>query len=315
VLTAMPDKHRTYLDGGGVFFCAPAKVNLSLAVFNRRNDGFHDLHSIMSTINLFDDLRIELSDKPGIKLHCSGLDSPSGHDNLVYQAAELLAEQAGLAPSLDIYLHKRIPAGAGLGGASSDAASCLHGLNLLWQLGLSRDELVSAGARLGSDIPFFFYGPVAKCTGLGEIVTELPNRCRKSLLLILPEIHVSTAKVYENYVFDEIYCADCISKVHAFLSGDDLAGLAGAGLNILTHVTMELFEPLGVLRDRLESMGIGPVNMSGSGSCLFVASKSNQQLLNWRQLIRGKNIANAQIVDFQEHSHLSMEVQHANIRS
>ena len=92
MLTTMSDNQLVDIKGGVVSLCAPAKVNLSLAVFDRRSDGFHDLHTIMSTINLFDDLRLEMSDKPGINLHCSGLDSPAGCDNLVYRAAELLVE-------------------------------------------------------------------------------------------------------------------------------------------------------------------------------------------------------------------------------
>ena len=169
----------------------PAKINLSLVVFDRRSDNFHDLHTVMAAIDLCDDLSIGLSEEKGIRLSCSGLGAPENPENLVYRAAQLLGHYSETTVALDISLHKRIPAGGGLGGASSDGAACLVALNQLWKLGLSIEELARLAEELGSDVPFFLHGPVAMCSGRGEVVTKLPHRINRALLLIIPEISIS----------------------------------------------------------------------------------------------------------------------------
>jgi len=172
----------------GVTLRPPAKINLSLVVFGPRPDGFHDVHTVMSTVDLHDDLNLRRRSEPGIELECTGEACPSGPENLVYRAIELLGEQAGISPAVAVHLHKRIPAGAGLGGASSDAASCLLGLNRLWNLNLSKAELSVLAGRLGSDVPFFLQGPVAVCTESGEVVIPMPFHCRRGILLIVTRL-------------------------------------------------------------------------------------------------------------------------------
>lgn len=291
----------------------PAKINMSLVVFGLRSDGFHDLHTIMATVELYDDLCIQLADKAGIKLHCDGRGSPSGPENLVYRAAELFSQYAQVTPALEIYLHKHIPVGGGLGGASSDAAACLIGLNQLWQLGMEREELAQLAQQLGSDVPFFLYAPVALCTGRGEIVKAIQQRCERKILLIMPDIFSSTKEVYQNYVYDSRLCGDDLQCIQYFLRHGDLESLVAQGVNSLTDTVMKIFAPLSDLRDRLSSLGIGPVYMSGSGSCLFVTSDSRQQLSTWSDMIQKDNLAETKIVAFQNQTQLYPEVHHADL--
>ncbi len=293
----------------------PAKINLSLVIFHRRPDQFHELHTVMGLIDLFDDMTIETGTSPGINLKCSGLPTPSGPENLVYQAAQRLASYCNIEPAIDITLHKRIPAGAGLGGASSDTAACLYGLNLLWQTGLSLQELSSLAAQLGSDIPFFFYGPFAQCTGRGEKILPLPCRCRIPLLLISPSIHIATPLVYRHYRYHQESSYEAICQVEYFLKRGDLEGLIRMGINNLTEVTMLLSEELRQLRDLLQDLKIGPVFMSGSGSSLFIPGESAEQLLHWQKIISDKDCAQARVVHFLDRSHLSLEVHHESFGS
>ncbi|MCF7959005.1 MAG: 4-(cytidine 5'-diphospho)-2-C-methyl-D-erythritol kinase [Phycisphaerae bacterium] len=305
--TGSPGKNK------GVSLSPPAKINLSLVVFQRRNDGFHALHTVMGAIDFCDELDIHLSDREGIALSCSGIPSPSGRDNLVYQAASLLGETAGISPSLAISLHKNIPSGAGLGGASSDAAACLIGLNALWSLDLSVGDLTTLAGRLGSDVPFFINGPIAQCTGRGEIITALPHRTQQSILLIDPAIHVSTPHVFKHYTPDHQVNEDYMKRVHYYLKLGDLDGLLSQGLNTLTSVTMGLFPALRLIQEKIEHLGIGPVHMSGSGSSLYVASDSHHQLDQWAQQINEQKLACARVVCFKNENHLFQEVKHASL--
>ncbi|MBN1763773.1 MAG: 4-(cytidine 5'-diphospho)-2-C-methyl-D-erythritol kinase [Sedimentisphaerales bacterium] len=293
----------------------PAKLNLSLVVLDKRLDGFHDLNTVMATITLYDDLRLIISDKPGIHLLCTGLTSPPDKQNLVYIAAQKLAQFADIQPALDILLNKRIPAGGGLGGASSDAAACLWGLNQIWNLKLSTPELAHIAAQIGSDVPFFLYSPVALCTGRGEIIKELPYRPRRNVLLIVPDIHISTAHVYNNYIFDKIRTDENLSVIKYFLRLGDLDGLLGQGINSLKTTTLALSQPLRQLVHQLEKLDIGPIHMSGSGACLFTTGDSREKLSQWALTIKQHRLANAIDVEFHQNEELFLEDQHGDIGS
>ncbi len=313
MVTSIVDTRKLLRRGGSVSLRPPAKINISLVVFGQREDGYHDLHTIMGAIDLCDRLDIEWTESPGIQLVCSGIASPGGRENLVYRAAEMLAGEHRIEPALKITLHKEIPVGAGLGGASSDAASCLIGLNRLWNLKLPTEELSRYAARLGSDVAFFLYGPVALCTGRGEIVQPLPHRCHRSLLLVIPNIPVSTAYVYKNHTYSESREEDRMRRVRNFLRDGNLDGLIQQGINSLTPTCMKLFEPLAVLRDRMDGLGIRPLYMSGSGSCLFVSSESKEPIAQWAATIEAYKLAEVRMVHFLNQAEPFLEVHHADI--
>src|SRR5262245_46668749 len=177
---------------------APAKVNLFLEVLSKRPDGYHEIATLMVAIRLMDTLVFR--EEPDLRLGCNRPDLSTGPDNLVWRAARLLRERTGCTRGANIYLVKRIPMAAGLAGGSTDAAAALWGLNRLWGLELTSQELAKLGAELGSDIPFFFHTPAAWCTGRGEIVSAEPLGCRLHLVLLCPAFGCATARVYQNVV-------------------------------------------------------------------------------------------------------------------
>ena len=174
---------------------AHAKVNLTLEVLGRREDGYHDIVSIMQTIDLRDTLRLEPADT--ITLHCDRVDLLSP-DNLALKAANLLRKVTGCDKGARITLQKEIPVAAGLGGGSSDAAATLQGLNLLWELGLSVDGLMSLAMQLGSDVPFFMRGGTAMASGRGERIRPLPDADLPTMVVLSPAIDIplKTASIY-----------------------------------------------------------------------------------------------------------------------
>lgn len=179
-------------------FLAPAKVNLSLRVLRRRDDGYHDIDSLVVTVSLFDRLTIEPGGNDGIAFTC---DDPAlaGDDNLVLSAARLFCQETGRSPNLRIHLQKQIPHGAGLGGGSSDAATTLLALDRLLATALPRETLHRLAAALGSDIPFFLHGSPARIRGRGELLDPSPFPHRLPLLLLKPPFGVSTPWAYQHW--------------------------------------------------------------------------------------------------------------------
>lgn len=178
---------------------APAKLNLTLNVTGHRTDGFHDLESLVVQINLCDVVTVSHRDDGAITVTCDDPTLPCDETNLVVRAAHELMRTTGHAGSAHIALTKRIPLGAGLGGGSSDAAATLMLLNDLWRLKLSREQLVQIGARLGSDVPLFMYGPLSIIRGRGVEVEDVDREIKGWAAVIMPEIHCATADIYRAW--------------------------------------------------------------------------------------------------------------------
>ena len=197
---------------------AHAKINLTLEVLGRRDDGYHDVASIIQTIDLHDTLSLEPSDD--ITLECDRPELESS-DNLVLKAAALLREQTGCDKGARMVLRKVIPVSAGLGGGSSDAAAALTGLNRLWELGLSREELANTAAELGSDVPFFLYGGTAMVQGRGQRVRPLPPAGLKWVVVLSPAIDVpdKTATLYARLSPTDFSPGDLTRKLEARIRG------------------------------------------------------------------------------------------------
>ena len=224
----------------------------------------------MAKINWYDEILIEPRGSGGIELVCTGAHwAPDGPDNLVYRAAEQILAFRGRTANIRLTLTKNIPAGTGLGSASSDAAATLIGLNKFLALGLTRVDLTTLAARLGSDVAFFLNGPLAFCTGRGENVQELPAACDFSACLILPNVSVSTAKVYANYVHDQELYESLKRSIDASLREDRIDRVVALGANMLERPCFRLFPELEEFKHRIESLEIGRVCLSGSGSTLF----------------------------------------------
>jgi 4-diphosphocytidyl-2-C-methyl-D-erythritol kinase len=175
----------------------PAKINLILRILDKRTDGYHNVWSVMETVDLVDELRFcRLPGHTGIRFRCNHPAVPADARNLVVRAAQTVLDQAGVDQGLDIQLQKRIPVGAGLGGGSSNAAGTIAGLNELLRLGWSREEQIRLGAMLGSDVPFFFAAPSAQVSGRGEHVTAFTIHGERWVVLVNPGFAVDTGWAY-----------------------------------------------------------------------------------------------------------------------
>lgn len=245
-------------------FNAPAKINPSLYVLGKRDDGYHDLAMLMQRVGLYD--RITLSVEPGdaVRVVCPGVDLSDGAENIVATAARLLMERGGQAYNVLIEIDKHIPIAAGLGGGSSDAATVLLGLNEMCGFALSREELMQIGGLLGADVPFFVYGKTAWATGIGDRLEPVGKMPSVWYVLVNPGIAVSTAWVYGNLVLTS---HSDLSKLRRFPK--TIKELATLLHNDLESVTMMHHPILGEVKKQLVDHGALGTLMSGSGSTIF----------------------------------------------
>jgi 4-diphosphocytidyl-2-C-methyl-D-erythritol kinase len=256
---------------------APAKINVFLEVLGKRPDGYHELETVMLRTDFCDYLTFDLLAENEVEFTCSDSSLPLDEKNLVVKAARLLQSEFCVNRGCRIHLEKQIPHGAGLGGGSSDAATTIMGLNRLWQLGLSPDQMAALGARLGSDIPFFFYGPAAVCHGRGEIVKTLSLTVSFNFVLFCPMVHCATAEIFRRVRRDG-QPMDAATVMSAIESGSTKE-LAGGLYNRLQEAT-ELFKPelrqIPQLMRQVRPQLLGTL-MTGSGSAYFGLSHSRAE--------------------------------------
>lgn len=248
---------------------APAKINLSLRIRRRREDGFHEIETVMAPVSLFDELEVTATDDAGaVAFSCDDSALPRGADNLVVQAAHAFLSAAGLKRGVRIALRKRIPHGAGLGGGSSDAAETLLGLNNLFGTGFDVAKLAELGATIGSDVPFFLYRSAAVCSGRGEQVRPTILRESVPLLLLKPSFGVPTPWAYSRW------------KNSVELPGVHYAPQQFRGITYTNDLERPVFEKhvfLARLKTWLRAQPeVGAALLSGSGSTVFAALKDQQ---------------------------------------
>jgi 4-diphosphocytidyl-2-C-methyl-D-erythritol kinase len=242
---------------------SPAKVNLCLRVLGKREDGYHEILSLMQPISLCDELTFARAD--GLRVRCPNSALPVDRRNIAYRAAEAFFDRIGAPPAIEITLRKKIPVAAGLGGGSSNAATTLMALNELSGSPLSREELLRMGATLGADVPFFIFGKTAWATGIGERLSEAPPLPPLWFLLINPGFAVSTPSIYQglnlgltngaiNYSIPRFYTAEDVCRALA---------------NDLEKVTIRLHPVLERIKALLLAGGAGGALMSGSGPTVF----------------------------------------------
>ncbi len=242
---------------------APAKINLCLCVLGRRFDGYHDVEMLMQMVGLYDQVRVALRG-PGISVKCDSKAVPSGEGNIAWKAATAMLDLYGQASGLTIEIKKNIPAAAGLGGGSSDAAAVLLAANILLNMGLDRTKLAEIGTGIGMDVPFFFYGPLAGAKGRGELLTRLPPLPRFWVLLVNPGFETSTAWVYKNLNLRLTKKVDC-NKIASLKVGN----IAELLHNDLETVTAAAHPVILKIEEALAAQGAMGARMSGSGPTVF----------------------------------------------
>ncbi len=256
--------------GNALLVRAPAKINLTLLIAGKRPDGFHEIETIMAKIDLFDELLIEPSEKKGIELICKGpYWAPKSKENLVYRAAELLLNSTGQSADIKITLTKNIPAGSGLGSASSDAAATIIGLNKYLKISLNNTELAKLAPTLGSDVAFFFGPTMALCTGKGENIKKIEEKFDFSAFLLLPDVSVSTKRIYGNYTHNPNLYETLSQKIKEHIRKNRIDLAANLCVNMLEKDCFDLYKELNTLKQKVESITERHWCLSGSGSAMF----------------------------------------------
>ena len=248
---------------------AMAKINLGLDVVRKREDGYHEVRMVMQTIRMYDQIELTVTKKPGITVWTNLGYLPVNEDNLVYKAANLLMKEFHIEEGLHIKLRKVIPVAAGMAGGSSDAAAVLVGVNQLFHLNLSRDELMERGVKIGADVPYCVMRGTALAEGIGEKLTHLSFAPDAYVLIAKPGIHVSTKFVYGNLKADQIQNhPDIDGQIEAIRQGDlrKMAELAG---NVLEEVTIPAYPVIEKIKDVMKKCGALNAMMSGSGPTVF----------------------------------------------
>lgn len=248
---------------------ALAKINLGLDVIGRLDNGYHEVRMIMQTINMYDQIQMKKSRKPGIRITTNLSYVPTNENNLVYKAAIMLIEEFQIKQGVDIELYKVIPVAAGMAGGSADAAATLIGMNRLFKLNLSNQELMDRGVRIGADIPYCIMRGTALAEGIGEELSPLSPMMDCFILIGKPSISVSTKYVYEALDAKEITNHPNIDGIIRALEDRDLKGLCSGMGNVLEEVTVERHPIITQIKNHMLEYGAVGAMMSGSGPTVF----------------------------------------------
>ena len=244
---------------------SPAKINLRLEVLYKRDDGYHEIRTVMQRIDLCDEMEISLSGSE-LLISSQGEDIPTGEENIAYRAARRLLDEFNLNTGIRIFIKKKIPVAAGLAGGSSNAATTMMGLNRLLKLGLSKERLIEIGKELGADVPFFIFEKPALATGIGEILQEIELPSPLWVVLVNPGISVSTAWAYKKLNMGLTWKRNNISMLQPILPVSHLYNLLH---NDLETVTIKRYPEIQEIKDELHMNGAVGELMSGSGSTVF----------------------------------------------
>lgn len=248
---------------------ALAKINLGLDVVRKREDGYHEVKMVMQTIHLFDRLEMKKTQADEITMTTNLAFLPTNENNLVYKAAKLLKDEFAIKDGIHVRLHKHIPVAAGMAGGSTDAAAVLYGMNRMFELGLTREELMQRGVKIGADVPYCIMRGTALAEGIGEKLTALPPMVKCPVLIAKPQISVSTKFVYENLKLNEGIVHPDIDTLVSDIEAKDLPRIAADMGNILETVTIPNYPVIAQIKDLMKEQGALNAMMSGSGPTVF----------------------------------------------
>lgn len=272
---------------------AYAKINLFLEITGKRKDGYHNLVSVMQEINVYDDLVITKNTTGVISLDVRGMDSvPHNETNLVYKAAQLLQKRYRVPLGAHIVLTKHIPTGAGLGGGSSDAAHTLVVLNTLWKLNLSRHQLATLGTHIGADVPFFVYGGRCLVQGIGDKITPLAHTKKMWVVIVYPNIHLSTKLVYNKLGFTLTKKIKKCSILPFPVLFQQISRGEIPFFNRLEAASFSLVPVLKTIKEMLQSHPrVMIALMTGSGSAFFAVVDTKQAGYSVRRAMQRQGYA------------------------
>ena len=250
---------------------AYGKINLGLDVLRRRDDGYHEVRMIMQTVGIYDRIDLIYKETPGITVETNLYYLPDNENNLVYKAAKLLMDEFHVQKGVHIRLRKYIPVAAGMAGGSSDAAAVLFGVNKMFSLGLTTEQLMDRGVKIGADVPYCVMRGTALSEGIGEILTPLPVPPQCQVLIAKPGISVSTKFVYDNLHANELRPEQHpdIDGMMEAIKQKDLYGIADRFGNVLENVTIPAYPVIQEIKDLMLEQGAVGALMSGSGPTVF----------------------------------------------
>jgi 4-diphosphocytidyl-2-C-methyl-D-erythritol kinase len=271
-----------------------AKINLMLRILGKRDDGFHELFTVFQTVSMHDTLTFEESNT--LELTCDNSDVPTDERNLIVRAATVLQRQFGVSKGAKIYLEKRIPSPGGLGGGSSNAAAALIGLRTLWNVEISDDDLQAIAAELGSDVPFFLYGGTAIGTGRGEMIEEIDDLDAKHLLIVTPNLAVSTSAAFAALKCASLTNADTETILTVCRNEAKSLDLQHSALtNDFEQSVFADYPEIKRVKETLLELGAANTAMSGSGASVFAvfdkqetrqaAQKALDHESTWRKFV------------------------------
>ena len=270
---------------------ARAKINLGLDVVRKREDGYHEVRMIMQMINLYDRITLRRSTEPGIRVTTNLPYLPVNEDNLVYRAAKLLMEEFKVTEGAEIELQKYIPVAAGMAGGSSDAAAAFVGMNRMFRLGLSEQDLMERAVQVGADVPYCIMRGTALAEGIGEKLTRLPRMPLCYILVGKPGVNVSTKLAYENLGLDTITSHPDIDGQIRCIEEGDLYGLTSRMENVFEPGIIRNYPVIQEIKDLMESAGALKAMMSGSGPTVFGIFDEKEKMEHAAVVLRESRLA------------------------
>ncbi len=270
---------------------ARAKINLSLDVLGKREDGYHDVRMVMQTIGIYDRLIITKIPEDEIRIQSNLFYLPINENNLIYKAAKLLKDEFGFSGGVDVNLNKFIPVAAGMAGGSTDAAATLFGINKIYELGLSQNKLMELGVQIGADVPYCIMRGTALAEGIGEQLSRLKPVPHMWIVVAKPPINISTKLVYEQLDMNDIIYHPNVNKMIQAINKESIEEIAANMGNVLERVTIPLYPIIDSIKNDMLSHGAINAMMSGSGPTVFGIFPNERTALNCQAYLKLKKEA------------------------
>lgn len=282
-----------------LYLKAYGKINLALDVLRKREDGYHDVRMVMQTVGIYDGIEMVKTNTGKIEIETNLFYLPTDENNIVYKVAKMMFDEFNITSGLRIKLKKFIPVSAGMAGGSADAATVMFGINKMFGLRLSNQQLMERGVKMGADIPYCIMRGTALSEGIGEKLTKLPDMIKCPVLIAKPPISVSTKFVYENLNLNEITKHPDIDGMVEAIMKQDLEGVASRLGNVLETVTVKEYPVISELKEMMMEENALNALMSGSGPTVFGLFRKEEDAYSAKERIKSSGITKqAYVTDF-----------------